>query len=48
MGDIINIRYVWLIMVLRKKLENRPYELSCEELELIKTHEQKYFNTFTQ
>ena len=35
-----NIKYAWLIMVLSKKLENQPYNLSSNELKLLKLHEQ--------
>jgi hypothetical protein len=39
MTDNENIKYAWLIMVLNKKLENQPYELSRHELSLLKLHE---------
>ena len=40
MANDENIKYAWLIMVLNKKFENQPYELSCNELNLLKLHEQ--------
>ena len=40
MANNKNIKYVWLIMVLNKKFENQPYELSRNELNLLKLHEQ--------
>ena len=41
MTDNNNIKYAWLIMVLSKKLENQPYNLSSNELQLLKLHEQE-------
>ena len=40
MANDENIKYAWLIMVLNKKLENQPYELSRNELSVLKLHEQ--------
>ena len=40
MTDKDNMKYVWLIMVLSKKLENWPYDLSSNELKVLKLHEQ--------
>ena len=40
MKDNDDIKYAWLIMVLSKKLENQPYNLSSKELKLLKLHEQ--------
>ena len=41
MTDNDNIKYAWLIMVLSKKLENKPYNLSSKELKLLELHEQE-------
>tara|TARA_A200000159_G_scaffold46529_1_gene42839 strand:- start:4158 stop:4361 length:204 start_codon:yes stop_codon:yes gene_type:complete len=40
MNDKKLIETIWNDMVLRRRFENNPYSLSCDELELLRNQEQ--------
>ena len=39
MTDKDNIKTIWLILALKKKFEQNPYDLSSSELQLLKLYD---------